>query len=71
MEQVPISDVAYGDVVQDPKSGKWLTVTRIVAGDVTVDGRPNGKYLAFYGDERLNEQIVFDDPDGMVNRKSG
>ena len=69
MEQVPLSDIKHGDVVQDPKSGKWLTVTRIVAGDVAVDGRVSERFLAFYGDERLDEQIVFDDPDGMVNRE--
>jgi hypothetical protein len=68
-EQIPPSDVAHGDVIQDPISGGWLTVTRIVDDNVTVDGVATAKYLAFYGDERVNEQIVLDDPSVLINRR--
>ncbi|CAN5703806.1 hypothetical protein BH09ACT7_BH09ACT7_01870 [soil metagenome] len=72
-EQVPLAEVAHGDVVQDPKSGKWITVARIVDEKISVqdavDGDATSRYVAFYGDERLDEQIVPDDPDGVITRQ--
>jgi hypothetical protein len=73
IEQIPAVEVRHGDVVQDPGSGKWLTVTRIVDSDVKVQDEVTpevvSEYIAFYGDERLNEQIVLDGPDRLISRR--
>ena len=67
-QSVPAQTVGHGDLVQDPDTGRWLTVTRIVSGTVTVDGGgpPSGAadelagpFWSFYGDERLDEVATF------------
>ncbi|MET0699647.1 MAG: hypothetical protein ABWY93_08275 [Mycobacterium sp.] len=74
-EQIPLAELAHGDIVQDPKTGKWITVARIVDDRVSVEDRTadtpaaSGRYFAIYGDERLDEQIVPDDPDGLITRQ--
>jgi hypothetical protein len=74
-EQVPLAEIAHGDVVQDAKTGKWITVARIVDDEISVEDRAaegeatRGRYVAFYGDERLDELIVPDDPDGVITRQ--
>ena len=49
IERVPLSEIREGDMLQDPKSGNWIKVTR-TADDST-------EYRVYYGDERQGEQV--------------
>ena len=58
-------DVRHGDVLQDPRSGRWITVTRIVNGSVEVSEKAgtqrthdSTETLTFYGDGRLDEEVT-------------
>jgi hypothetical protein len=66
-------DVRHGDVLQDPRSGRWITVTRIVNGSVEVSGKAgterthsSAETLTFYGDGRLDEEVTVA-ADAVVN----
>lgn len=63
-EQVPLAEIQEGDTIQDPKSGRWFTVTRTADGTTSVthndsDGERTviERYRVYYGDERQGEQI--------------
>ena len=36
MEQVPLSEIREGDMLQDPKSGNWIKVTHTADGTISV-----------------------------------
>ena len=36
IEQVPLSEIREGDMLQDPKSGNWIKVTRTADGTMSV-----------------------------------
>ena len=64
-DSVPAAGVRHRDVVQDPDSGKWITVTRIVNGNVKATGIGGDETVTsaeqiwtFYGDERLDETVT-------------
>jgi hypothetical protein len=64
-DSVPAEAVRHSDVIQDPDSGKWITVTRIVNGNVkATDIRGDETVTSaeqiwtFYGDERLDETVT-------------
>jgi hypothetical protein len=58
IEQVPLSEIREGDMLQDPKSGDWIKVTR------TAD---DTDYRVYYGDggEAIDSRSVT----GLVNRQ--
>jgi hypothetical protein len=63
IEQVPLSEIREGDMLQSPKSGKWIKVTHTSDEDSTiVDG-----HRVYYGDggEEIDSQFVR----GLVNRQ--
>ena len=59
IEQVPLSEIREGDMLQDPKSGNWIKVTR-TEDDTT-------EYRVYYGDggEEIDSRLVT----GLVNRQ--
>ncbi|MDT5051030.1 MAG: hypothetical protein QOG75_6952 [Mycobacterium sp.] len=59
IERVPLSEIREGDMLQDPKSGNWIKVTR-TADDST-------KYRVYYGDggEEIDSRFVT----GLVDRQ--
>lgn len=59
IEQVPLSEIREGDMLQDPKSGKWIKVTG-TADDAAED-------RVYYGDggEKIDSRSVT----GLVNRQ--
>ena len=60
-EQVPLSEIQEGDMLQDPKSGNWTKVTHTEDSTVNETGR------VYYGDggEEIDSQAVT----GLVNRQ--
>jgi hypothetical protein len=60
-EQVPLSAIREGDMLQDPGSGKWIKVTR-TTGTATSD-----THRVYYGDggEEIDSRLVT----GPVNRQ--
>jgi hypothetical protein len=73
-EQVPLSEIREGDMLQDPKSGNWVKVTRTVDSTMTVtrnysDGERTvtEQYRVYYGDsgEEIDSRFVA----GLVNRQ--
>jgi hypothetical protein len=58
-EQVPLSEIREGDMLQDPKSGKWIKVTG--TADDTM------QYRVYYGDG--GEEIDSRSVTGFVNRQ--
>jgi hypothetical protein len=74
IEQVPLSEIREGDMLQDPRSGRWIKVTQ------TADSKKRGtdkysdgetpvieKYRVYYGDggEEIDSRFVT----GLVNRQ--
>jgi hypothetical protein len=74
IEQVPLSEIREGDMLQDPRSGRWFKVTQ------TADSKKRGtdeysdgetpvieKYRVYYGDggEEVDSRFVT----GLVNRQ--
>jgi hypothetical protein len=59
IEQVPLSEIREGDMLQDPESGNWIKITR-TADDTT-------EYRVYYGDggEEIDSRLVT----GLVNRQ--
>ena len=78
-EHVPPHRVRHGDVIQNPDTSRWLTVTRVIHGGVTVsEGRGNQRrerstpLWTFRGDDRLDEEITVASDDVLiVRRRSG
>jgi hypothetical protein len=74
IEQVPLSEIREGDMLQDPQSGEWIKVTQ------TADSKMRGtdkcsdggtpvteEYRVYYGDggEEIDSRFVT----GLVNRQ--
>jgi hypothetical protein len=60
-EQVHLSDIREGDMLQDPTSGRWIKVTR------TADDTAAGPHRVYYGDggEEIDSRFVT----RLVNRQ--
>jgi hypothetical protein len=58
-EQVPLSDIQEGDMLQDPRSGKWIKVTQTTEA--------TERYRVYHGDggEVIDSRFVT----GLVNRQ--
>jgi hypothetical protein len=74
VEQVPLSEIREGDMLQDPRSGKWIKVAQTADNKTPVaNERPEGKtapteeYRVYYGDggEEVDSRFVT----GLVNRQ--
>ena len=70
IERVPLSEIREGDMLQDPRSGKWIKVAqtadskmRVADGEVPADE----EYRVYYGDggEEIDSRLVT----GLVNRQ--
>jgi len=62
-EQVPLAEIQEGDILQDPKSGNWTTVTKTDSGTTSVTHRYSDgeqtvieKYRVYYGDKGAFER---------------
>jgi hypothetical protein len=76
-ERVHPRDIRDRDVIQDPDSGDWITVTRIVSGtlkatelDAHDTQEASTALWSFYGDERLNEVITVYSDEVAINRRT-
>jgi hypothetical protein len=73
IEQVPLSAIREGDMLQDPKSGNWIKVTRTSDGPTRTPECSDGvttvieAYRVYYGDggEEIDSRLVT----GLVNRQ--
>jgi hypothetical protein len=74
IEQVPLSEIREGDMLQGPQSGKWIKVTRTADRKMNVthkcsDGERTviEEYRVYYGDggEQIDSRFVT----GLVNRQ--
>ena len=74
VERVPLSEIREGDMLQDPRSGKWIKVAQTADSKTSVaDERPEGEttpaeeYRVYYGDggEEIDSRLVT----GLVNRQ--
>jgi hypothetical protein len=73
IEQVPLSEIREGDMLQDPRSGKWIKVTQTSDSKMRADKCSDGetpvieKYRVYYGDggEEIDSRFVT----GLVNRQ--
>jgi hypothetical protein len=74
VERVPLSEIREGDMLQDPRSGKWIKVAQTADSKMLVtDERPDGattpteEYRVYYGDggEEIDSRLVT----GLVNRQ--
>ena len=74
IEQVPLSEIREGDMLQDPKSGKWIKVTHTADGTMSIthkysDGETTvtERYRVYSGDggEEIDSRFVT----GLVNRQ--
>ena len=73
-EQVPLSEIREGDMLQDPKSGNWIKVTLTADRTMSVTHTySHGErtafepYRVYYGDggEEIDSRLVT----GLVNRQ--
>ena len=74
IEQVPLSEIREGDMLQDPRSGRWIKITRTSDDNMSVTNkRSEGDstvlegYRVYYGDG--GEQIDSRSVTGLVNRQ--
>ena len=74
IEQVPLSEIREGDMLQDPKSGHWIKVTHTGDGTMSViqkysdqERRVVEEYRVYYGGggQEIDSWFVF----GLVNRQ--
>jgi hypothetical protein len=74
IEQVPLSEIREGDMLQDPRSGRWIKVTQTADSnmrdtDMCSDGETPviEEYRVYYGDggEEVDSRFVT----GLVNRQ--
>ena len=74
IERVPLSQIREGDMLQDPRSGKWIKVTQTADSKTraTDDGSDGARtaieeYRVYYGDggEEIDSRLVT----GLVNRQ--
>jgi hypothetical protein len=64
-ESVPADAVRHRDVMQNPETGRWFTVTRIVSGELKAEEDTGTEVQqaaehvwSFYGDERREESVT-------------
>ena len=73
IEQVPISEIREGDMLQDPRSGRWIKVTQTADSKTPGSDKSDGEtpvieeYRVYYGDggEAIDSRLVT----GLVNRQ--
>ncbi|KLO42363.1 hypothetical protein ABW17_11970 [Mycobacterium nebraskense] len=69
IEKVPLSEILEGDMLQDPKSGNWIKVTRTADTAMGITDTHSGEehYRVYYGDggEEIDSRFVT----GVVNRQ--
>jgi hypothetical protein len=70
IERVPLSEIREGDMLQDPRSGKWIKVAQTADSNMRVtDGKTTAieEYRVYYGDggEEIDSRLVT----GLVNRQ--
>jgi hypothetical protein len=68
IERVPLSEIREGDMLQDPKSGKWIKVTSTSDGPMSAThSKVIEPYRIYYGDggEEIDSRIIT----GLVNRQ--
>ena len=74
IEQVPLSEIREGDMLQDPESGKWIKVTQTADRKMrNTDECSEGEtpvidqYRVYYGDggEEIDSRFVT----GLVSRQ--
>lgn len=73
IEQVPLSAIREGDMLQDPKSGNWIKVTRTSDSPMSTHKCSDEEtteieaYRVYYGDggEEIDSRLVT----GLVNRQ--
>jgi hypothetical protein len=74
IEQVPLSEIREGDMLQDPRSGRWIKVTQTADSEIRgTDKCSDGeapvieKSRVYYGDggEEIDSRYVT----GLVNRQ--
>jgi hypothetical protein len=70
IERVSLSEVREGDMLQDPRSGKWIKVAQTADSKMPVtDGKTTAieEYRVYYGDggEEIDSRLVT----GLVNRQ--
>src|SRR5271156_6103381 len=74
IEQVPLSEIREGDMLQDPRSGRWIKVTQTADSkmrdpDMCSDGETPviEEYRVYYGDggEEVDSRFVT----GLVSRQ--
>jgi hypothetical protein len=60
IEQVPLSEIREGDMLQDPRSGRWIKVTQTADSKIP-------EHRIYYGDggEAIDSRLVT----GLVNRQ--
>lgn len=75
-ESVPVEAIRTGDIVEDPGSGRWITVSRVVDGqvrasehDTYTDESVTQSFWSIYGDERLDEVITVHDRSALLQRR--
>jgi hypothetical protein len=74
IEHVSLSEIREGDMLQDPKSGKWIKVTHTAESTISVTDKYSDQdstaiepYRLYYGDggEEIDSRFVT----GLVNRQ--
>jgi hypothetical protein len=70
IERVPLSEIREGDMLQDPRSGKWIKVAQTSDSKMRVtDGETTAseEYRVYYGDggEEIDSRLIT----GLVNRQ--
>jgi len=74
VERVPLSEIREGDMLQDPRSGKWIKVAQTADSKMRItDEREDGEtapieeYRVYYGDggEEIDSRLIT----GLVNRQ--
>ena len=75
VERVPLSEIREGDMLQDPRSGKWIKVTQTRDNKMRVSDKGSDgdaaaieEYRVYYGDggEKIDSRLVT----GLVNRQA-
>ncbi len=68
-ERVLLSEIREGDMLQDPRSGKWIKVTHTADGTISVTCKYSDEehYRVYYGDggEQIDSRFVT----SLVNRQ--
>src|ERR1700723_4644438 len=76
VERVPLSEIREGDMLQDPRSGKWIKVAQTADSKMRVTDEGSGgdatavdEYRVYYGDggEGMDSGLVT----GPLNVKGG